>query len=77
MRYQLEGEDWLPEYEAKKEYHVTLEQLTHAFNEGTLRMEVLTNPHNDRDFKVYAVEDLEELFGKKETLKVNVDDWFE
>jgi ribosomal protein L32E len=74
MRYQLEGEDWLPKYEAKKEYQVTVEQLTHAVNDGTLRWRTYTNPHNYKEFRLYNVEDLEELFGKKEAQRVEGED---
>jgi hypothetical protein len=74
MLYDLDGEDWLPEYEAKRNYHVNVQQLTHAVNEGELRWRKYTNPHNDREFKLYCVADLEGLFGKNERRTIAIRD---
>ena len=73
MRYQLVGEDWLPAHDAKSEFGATLSELVKLEEEGRIRVRTLTNPHNDKKFKVYAVQDLEELFEWKERVRVDTD----
>ena len=64
MRYQLVGEEWVPAQDANTEYGAKLSELLKLEKEGKIRVRILNKPHNDKKFKVYAVEDLEELFGQ-------------
>jgi len=77
MRYTIEGEEWLPAHDAKREFGVTLEELLKLAEEGKVRVRIMTNPHNEKDFTVYSVSDLEELFPPKKA-KANSDNvvWF-
>ena len=77
MRYQIDEEDWIPEYQTKQMYSVNSTQLTLAVFEGKLRTRTLTNPNNDKQFQVYSVSDLEELFSAKKPSKAQVARWFE
>ncbi len=62
-----------------REYHVNMGEFKQAVLTGKVRTETLTNPHNDRDFTVYAVSDLEECFNAKnrKPSKMNADRWFD
>jgi hypothetical protein len=72
MRWHIEGEDWIPTSQAKAEYKVNSEQLRQAVANGELRTTTRINPHNDTEFTLYAVEDLEALFGRnRKTRKPN------
>ena len=69
MRYNIEGEEWLPLYQAAKEYNVKSEVLVRLANQGILRTRILTNPHNDKNFTAIAVNDLDEwMLEQKRTL---------
>ena len=72
MRYQLQGEEWIPEYEVKKYFKVSNEQLTEAVENEKIRVETLINPHSDKAFKVFPISDLEELFG---TIELKPEQW--
>ncbi len=63
MRYQLQGEEWIPEYEVKKVFKISGAQLFDAIESEKIRVETLINPHSDKAFKVFPMIDLEELFG--------------
>ena len=73
MRYNFQGEDWIPQYQAKRYFKVTDEQLNEAIENNKVRVEILVNRHSDKSFKVFPVSDLEELFGR---IELKPSQWF-
>jgi len=62
------NEIWIPWSDIKKIYQITKRELYQAVSDGKVRMEIKENwnhPDN-KEFTVYAVEDLVEFFPIKE-----------